>query len=113
MTNVDAPTKLLTSSAKWGHNSAYFLGLSGAGERTRRTGSLARALSSLVSSLEVTLQAFINMPAWDELTHGYTSPLTHNGPASDIPLRDEEEEGQRDGKASGHLVNWLFLRRPS
>lgn len=97
MTNVDAPAKLLTSSTKWGHNSACFLGLSGAGERT---GSLGDALSSLVSSLEVTGQAFIYMPAWVSSSKAIPlSPLTHEGPASDIPLRAEEEEGQRHGEA--------------
>lgn len=30
---------------------------------------------------------------------GYSSPTTYNGPSSSIRLTDEEEEGQRDGKA--------------
>lgn len=67
MTNVDAPTKLLSSSVKWDHNRACFLGLSGEGERAWQTGSLAGALSTLVSSMAVMSWAFIYMPAWDDL----------------------------------------------
>lgn len=47
----------------------------------------------------VTSQAITYIPAWDELIQGYSSPVTHNGPTSYIPLTDEEAEGQRDGKA--------------
>lgn len=97
--NVDALTEPLTSSMKWDHNSACFLGLSGEGVGTWLTGSETDALSTLVSSMAVMSQAFIYMPGWDELIQGYSSPLTHNGPAPYIPLTDEE--------AAGHMATWL------
>lgn len=94
MTNVNALTKLLTSSMKWDRNSACFLGLSGEGVSKGMAERFCDgALSTLVSSMAVTSRVFIYMPAWDELIPGCSSPLTHNGPAY-ILLTDEEAAGQ-------------------
>lgn len=81
MTNVNALTKLLTSSMTWDCNSACFLGLSGEGvSKDMAERFWDDALSTLVSSMAVTSRVFIYMPAWDELIPSCSSPLTTMDP---------------------------------